>query len=289
MGRVSLILGDYTAVCCFLDESSTLYRELSDEEGIIRSINILGIAAMTQGQYERATTLLQEILVLARGQHNRHRLINILNGLGQVARNQGNYERAMVLYQESLTLAQEEGDKNDLAWALILMGQVAYSQGDLKAARALCERALATDREIGILTCHPWLLHLLGRVAHCEGDLVRARVHLEKSLRVFAASGEKLRIAECLEGLASVAGTQGLSERAARLIGAASSLREAMGTPLPPVDRPGYERDVANARAALGEAALTAAWAQGRAMTLAQAVEYASRKGDDVPDDVGQL
>jgi hypothetical protein len=44
---------------------------------------------------------------------------------------------------------------------------------------------------------------------------------------------------------------------------------------VPPVARHDYDRDVAVARAQLGETAFAAAWAEGRAMTLEQAVAYA--------------
>ena len=59
-------------------------------------------------------------------------------------------------------------------------------------------------------------------------------------------------------------------ERAARLWGAAASLREAMGSPLLPTDRAAQERSIANVRAAMGEEAFTASWQEGQAMTLQQ-------------------
>ena len=59
---------------------------------------------------------------------------------------------------------------------------------------------------------------------------------------------------------------------AARLWGAAESLREAIGMPLPPVDRVDYERSVAAARAQLGEKTFVAAWEEGRTMTAEQAL-----------------
>jgi hypothetical protein len=61
-------------------------------------------------------------------------------------------------------------------------------------------------------------------------------------------------------------------------------LREAIGAPLPPVDRPAHERSVAAVRAALGTAPFAAVWAEGRAMTLQQAVAYAiDEPGADPP------
>jgi hypothetical protein len=75
-----------------------------------------------------------------------------------------------------------------------------------------------------------------------------------------------------LEGFAHVAGAEGDAERAARLFGAAEALREALGAPLPPVERAHYDRSVAATRAALGEEAFAAAWAEGRALSLEQAI-----------------
>ena len=47
-----------------------------------------------------------------------------------------------------------------------------------------------------------------------------------------------------------------------------------------PADRADHDRDVATVRAALGEAAFAAAWAQGRAMTMEQAIAEALGGGD---------
>jgi hypothetical protein len=63
--------------------------------------------------------------------------------------------------------------------------------------------------------------------------------------------------------------------RAAWLFGAAEAARERIGAPLPPGDRPLYDRHLARARADLDETAFDAAWAEGRAMTLDEAVAYA--------------
>ena len=48
-----------------------------------------------------------------------------------------------------------------------------------------------------------------------------------------------------------------------------------MGGDLQPPDRQDYDRHVADARALLGDAAHMAAWEDGRAMTLDNAVAYA--------------
>jgi len=67
------------------------------------------------------------------------------------------------------------------------------------------------------------------------------------------------------------------AERSARLLSAAETLLDTIGLSLAawPEMRADYDRYVAAARAQLDEATFAAAWAQGRAMTLDQAVAYA--------------
>ena len=67
----------------------------------------------------------------------------------------------------------------------------------------------------------------------------------------------------------------GQGERAARLLGAASALREALGAPQPAQDKADVEQAVVDARAALGEAAWAAAFAAGQAMMLQEAIAEA--------------
>jgi hypothetical protein len=78
-----------------------------------------------------------------------------------------------------------------------------------------------------------------------------------------------------LEGLTAIAVAQAQFERAARLFGALDGLREATGQPRPPAERVAYERSVSAARSAIGERAFEAAWAEGKAMELEQAISYA--------------
>jgi DNA-binding CsgD family transcriptional regulator len=115
---------------------------------------------------------------------------------------------------------------------------------------------------------------LLAQVEANQGNHAAARTLYEESLSM-AAKGvdDKGLIPSCMEGLASLVAVQGGEMTwAARLLGAAEALREAIGVPIWPVDRPGYERLVADVRTNLGEKASAVAWAEGRAMTPEQAL-----------------
>jgi hypothetical protein len=96
---------------------------------------------------------------------------------------------------------------------------------------------------------------------------------------MYTEMGDRQNSASLLEsfGFLAVAAGQDAdgARRAGRLYGAAESLREAIGWPRAPAEWEEHEGQVAAARARLGEAAFATAWAEGRAMTLEQAIAHA--------------
>jgi DNA-binding CsgD family transcriptional regulator/tetratricopeptide (TPR) repeat protein len=183
---------------------------------------------------------------------------------------QGDPAKVHTLIEEGMALCKEIGHKEGVNWALSLFVEVFLQEGNAVKARLLLEEATALSREIGHRHATAEALFLLGKVLALEGDLAAARTHYEESLARGRETGDDLNIPSYLEGLAVVVADQGESLWAAQLWGKAETLREAMGTPIPPVYRAGYERAVATARAQLDEKAFAAAWAEGRTMTLDQ-------------------
>lgn len=95
---------------------------------------------------------------------------------------------------------------------------------------------------------------------------------MKEGLAIARDVGGKRGMAMAIEELALVARAHARHVEAARLFAAAQTLREAIGAPLPPADHVRYDRAVAGVRAGLGEQAFAAAWAEGQAMALEQAV-----------------
>src|SRR5215472_16600953 len=109
-------------------------------------------------------------------------------------------------------------------------------------------------------------LYAFAQVVEASGDDVRAQSLYEEGIAVAGRAGNRETLTFGLEGLASVVAVQGELAWAARLWGAAETLRETIGAPIAPVERPVYESSVTIARAQLGEKSFAAAWAEGRLM-----------------------
>ena len=275
LGNVAYNQGDYGGARVLYEESLTIFRELGPKQGIALSLNNLGNVAYNQGDYPQARVLYKESLTIRRELGDKSGIAASLNNLGNVAADQGDYAAARVLYEESLTIRRELGNKSGIAASLNNLGNVAYNQGDYGGARVLLEESLAIARELEDKSGIAFSLNNLGNVAADQGDYGGARVLLEESLTIRRVLGAKAVIADDLKAFATLAAREVQEARGARLWGAAAALRETFGSPLPPAKHEKQERETTAVRETLGEDAFAAAWAEGRVMTMEQAIEYA--------------
>jgi predicted ATPase/class 3 adenylate cyclase/Tfp pilus assembly protein PilF len=258
-----------------LQESLALFRELGDKWGVPYSLHHLAHVAERQGDYERSAALFEESLALFRDVGNRWGIGWSLHCMGDVTLSRGDYGRAKALLEESLPLCREVGNTFTLAYLLHNLGRVAEKQGDYERATALFEEGLVTARQVGNKYHIPNLQCSLASVSLRRGDYERAVTLYRQSLAPQKEIGDKLGLVQCLEGLAGVACAQRDYEKGVRLFGAAEGLRETLAVHRAPSDQADHDQRVTSARAALGDAVFAAALAEGRAMTLEQAIEYA--------------
>ena len=115
----------------------------------------------------------------------------------------------------------------------------------------------------------------LGYLACDQNDSATAHSLFEEALAIFLELKHKRGIAKVLEGFAYLAAHQHDPERALRLVGAASFLRQTIGAPR----RQGEDAKLDAALEAAwnngGSAAARATWAAGWRMRLEDAIQYA--------------
>jgi non-specific serine/threonine protein kinase len=158
---------------------------------------------------------------------------------------------------------------------LFSVGYGLLLEGDYERGAALNEEAAALYRERGYKGGLEFVLDNLGWAALLQGDPERARSYYRVSLMLCKELGDKWIASESLEGLACVAGVRGEAARAAKLFGVAEALREAVGSQREPAEDALREPYLAASRTQLDEASWEEAWAEGRAMSMEQAIEYA--------------
>jgi len=229
---------------------------------------------------------------------------------GQMARLQSDLLGARDLLQRALDVSRALGDKCQAAWALVLIGLTTLDEPD--QANRLAEEGLALFREMDDRSGMATAFNGLGEIARVNGHDEQARRNYEAAVVVAEQTGnirrkyislanlsyiaqhendhgraialirQKLElaremknyndIATAIQVLSGSLAAVGEPERAARLLGAAETTLSRIGAHIETTDRPEYERINREVRTLLDEATFQAAWAEGRKMTLEQAV-----------------
>jgi tetratricopeptide (TPR) repeat protein len=188
----------------------------------------------------------------------------------------GNIEQARAWQEAAYAEAQAINENWLLSFVLNNLGEVARTQGKYDLARKYyeeCERLLSDTGDKGDMAR---FVHTLGYIAQHEGDYARAESQFRESLAMFRRLGNRRGMAECMAGLAGLRARQGQAEWGAVMLSAAESALKVTGGAWWPADRVEVEANQELIRAALSEADLEVAQKKGRAMTLEQALAFAS-------------
>jgi predicted ATPase/DNA-binding NarL/FixJ family response regulator len=231
-----------------------------------------GFLARYQGDYGQAASLIGEGLIIYRDLGDKHGIANSLANLGFVRLHQADYHDAHSLYTESLALNRELENEQGIADTLSHLALMAYYNGDDNEARRLNEESLAIWRVLGDQQGIAWSLHRLGIVVLREKGSTSAHPIFEESLAISKELEFQWGLAWSLEDLARLAATNGDFERSIFLVGAAHSLRAAIGVPLPPMDAAEVDQLLAIARKNLDAETANTAWIHGQSMTANQAL-----------------
>lgn len=271
LGTAAWRRGDFAVARVLMEEGLALFRALDNQGRVAWLLFTLGLLNAKQGEYTRACVLFEDSVTLFTQLGNkRGRAAALTQWAGTLFLSQAEPRLFDPLLQEGVALQQEVGDQEGMAVASLLLGWVALTQGDLATARTRVEEGLTLYRKMEHREGIAEALALLGKVETTRGDSARARALYDESLALARDIGDQELIASGLTGLARVVAMQGELAWAVRLWGSAAALREAIGAPVPPIERADYDQAVAAVRDTLGKSAFDAAWAQGRLMPVEQ-------------------
>ncbi len=278
LGDTDAVLGNYTSARTYLEQGLAVATEIKHTGGITDALIGLGSISRIQGEYLTAQSHLEEAFRVYQEHGSNVWDTSVLCFLAENEIAQGDLSAAklhILAASNHLNLSE-----NKLANTIVchFRGLLAYYQGDAEKADELLGESLALARK-GIYKVEvARSLMALARVRRTLGQIGQATELILEALDLFSKYGHKLGIAISLEELAAVCAIQRDGAGAVMLLSMAHVLREGMGAPLPPVDRAAHDSILAACHAQLGEEVFACAWAEGKAFSLGQAIDFALHK-----------
>jgi predicted ATPase/class 3 adenylate cyclase len=236
----------------------------------------LSDAEATQSAYECAVRLYREL-------GDREAEAEALYNLAYVPVVQGDLRASRERFEVSLALARDIGRADLVAKNQLVLGVAARQAGDVLAGLSLVEQAVTFFREGDDRFQLAWGLGEMATAYSMLGRRAEGRMAYLEALRLFAEARSLPGIGASLQQIAVFASSEGLHAQAVRVMAAAAALTETTGATLPWILTP--PRDVEEpARLVIGDEAVEKALAEGRRMTLEEAVEHARTLGSTRSD-----
>jgi predicted ATPase/DNA-binding CsgD family transcriptional regulator len=272
-------LGNYAKVETLLDETIAELRQSEEQAVLPRLLVISSVVWLHRGRLERARANAEASIQLARTMSGQEwSLACALHLCGWVAYLQGAWATAYAFGQESVALLRQLSFPVFALEALCLFAYETAAIGETETAQALFTEALTLSQEAGDTAEIGRALCGLGYLALRHHNLAEATRMFEDSIKTMLQIKQLVTRfidipASSLEGLAMIACTQRQTIQAARLLGAADTLRHTWSYEnLLGKEAPFWELTRNTTMKELGEEAFSRAFAEGKCLTPLQAL-----------------
>jgi len=278
LAMLSINRGDHHRGQTAAKQAVALARQLVNTLMLARALNFLGLSSAFLGDATLAFDSLHESETICRKLGYKEDLASVLQSLAYITmeiHGQKAAEQLESYLKESLDLSQGSVNPDALVRTEGILARLAFYRGDLHEARKHADLMLDLHREMGDQLSVTGHQSAMAHIARQIGNFEEALALYRETLPDWQKIGHRGAVAHQLECFAFIAKAQEQGERAVKLMSAAEALREASNSPMTPQERIEYANEVANLRAGMDEKTFVSFWAEGRSMTMEQAIEYA--------------
>ena len=214
--------------------------------------------------------------MFARTRGLKSELAFILASRAQIAYvSKGDVEKAREYMDEAARLSREMGYQWAYSFSTFGLARIAAELGDMELARKRFAESEEVARQLGnkriIYSSRSELAHVLRQ----HGEIDEALKTYLDLLPKWKDMGHRSAVAHELECIAFILARKEKLARAAKLLGAAEALREAIDSVMTPMEQEEYAKEVEALRAGMDEAELKMKWEKGRALSMDEGIAFA--------------
>jgi predicted ATPase len=246
----------------------------------VRSLLVHASLAYAQGDIDVARRSWQEALHTATASADGPGVAYATAGGGLCDVAEGKLDTARAQFFAAIEQAERVGEQWLLSLCRVWVGTTLLASGDPGGAIEHAELGLENARARGDRLVAYVALFTLAEAALALGELDNARTMLREGIALSMETGDRPNLAFYLDALAVVSVEQGDMTHAARLIGAAASVRDVAGAVVYRYYLPDEQRRasaLATARQTLGPTGYDVSYAEGYALDVDGAAALASQ------------
>jgi predicted ATPase/class 3 adenylate cyclase len=284
LAMLSINHGDHQTGQTAARKGVALARQLDDPLQLARALHFLGMSSAFLGNETLAFDSLHESEALCRKFGYKDDLAAVLESLAYATMEIHGSQAAKQLQaymEESLALSQGSVDPEAAVRTEGILSRLAFYRGDLSEARKHADLMLDLHREMGDQLSVTGHQSAMAHVARQMGNYQEALALYRETLPDWQKMGHRGAVAHQLECFAFIAKAQEQGERAVKLLSAAEALREASSSLRTPQEQIEYDREVAGLRVGMDEKTFNLLWAEGQAMNMEQAIDFAMGENDE--------
>jgi predicted ATPase/DNA-binding CsgD family transcriptional regulator len=263
------------------DTAADYFRRAGDARRLIEAAEILAAVDRFRGAHSAAADRYAEAAALARDIGDEWLIAHLTERDGQAAWVAGEYDRANAALSESLMSFRRMGDSQGAAFALWELGSVDAQDGRLEIGISRLEEAVPIlrrgrhRRQLARTLCN------LGVAYLGVGDVARAESALVEGTLTFRDVKLGRHVSAMFPAFAAISTARGSHARAALLLGATEQAWDAARWKAPVMLDEMRVRCTDDVRRHLGTEAFESSRAEGRAMSLEEALAEAIRPEQD--------
>lgn len=275
-GWLGMVIGNLTQSRAYFEEGASIARILADDHYLGLSLHGQGAVARAQGDFDRSRAAFEESLPLFKGLEDSENVAWTFEHLGVTAIEQADFTQANAYLLQGFALFQGIDQRWPCAEALMFLGHAALQQANYAIAEKYYKDALAIYEEmedkLNIATINSYV----GATLFGRGDYVNSVRLYKENLRLSHELKDHWGLAWGMERLAEAAEKLNKPEHAARLWGAADSLRRVSGVLWHPGFHSYYtEQRFVSLKALLGQDRWVELWREGQSLSSAKVLDLA--------------
>lgn len=257
-----------------LQEAIAIARELGDKRMLALSLEMYaGVSAMLKAEDTLATA--QEGLEIFREMNDGAGMAMAYGNLARWETIHGNFQEAekyvalLQTHMKDMPISLQAGFLN------LGLGMGARYQGRFDVAQRHFEEGLRIFTQMGHRGMVSGMTSELAHTQRAMGNFDEAKKTYLKTIKAYQDYGNRPAVAHQLECFAMIAVVEEEPQRAAKLFGAAEAIREATGHKPTDEEQAEEAQFITRLHTMLSDAEFTALWAEGKSMTMEQAIQFA--------------